>query len=640
MGAVHFLEKYMHNYPQAVAEYSAGEIVVKGLPGDKESPLVARAIICDVSDIAHWSHGKWRMPAWPKVLRELKSKVGVTATPELEQRIAWIAKADEAREKANVWREKTVKWQAEWLKRFGVKFKEPPLNHQITSVGYALINPRAALFLDTGLGKTFVAGCTFQALKDIKGLSKFLVVVPKSLIRVAWGEDLNKFTNLTWLDIGDPPALDPLTVCPRCQKRFKGAVPKSHLKTHLAMKIEVNGEEAVWAELYAAYPDMRPASVVPRSERVVAALKRKDVDVFICNPEQVKLNFEAIAAVDWDAVVIDESSMLRNHSSDITQAMIRLGEKVKRKIIMSGTPRPNSSMELWGQMTFLDNCFGSDYSRFRDKFFQVDVTGFKWTEKPGYDAILSDTVRDRSLRYKLENCIDLPGETYEDHEVILSDQLKKHYKEMFDEMYVQLEDETVDVAYKLVQLNKLSQIASGFIYNQDKEPKYLGTSNPKLAETCRVARQLVEDEDRAVVIWIRFSQVEGQAIRDELKTLGVSTLWGGMNGDQIQKSVELFKGGKNKVMVAHPMSAKFGHTWTHATAAIFHSYDYSWENYYQAKRRIYRIGQKNPVTYINIIARGTVDRVIMRALKRKEDESATIIDRNFISRIHQELLSG
>ena len=90
-----------------------------------------------------------------------------------------------------------------------------------------------------------------------------------------------------------------------------------------------------------------------------------------------------------------------------------------------------------------------------------------------------------------------------------------------------------------------------------------------------------------------------------------------------------FKSGRNKVMIAHPASAKFGHTWVeHCNVAIFHSYDYSFENWYQARRRIYRIGQKRPVTYLTMVAEKTIDEDIINAVAMKNEKHEELVDQN------------
>jgi SNF2 family DNA or RNA helicase len=459
-----------------------------------------------------------------------------------------------------------------------------------------------------------------EILNKRKSLKRFLVIAPKSILRLGWGADIDQFSGLKWADISDPEP--PTTnICPECDRAFKRTISKKHIESH--MEVE---------EFYSLYPQTRTKGSWTKPELIAWHLAT-DASVFVINPEAFKIYMDHIPQ-DWDLVVIDESSMLKSPRSQTTDKLVQFGAGLKRKIILSGTPRPNTSLDLWGQMAFLEPGLWPSFHRFRKQYYESDEYGYKWRPRPNADDDIGDIVFQRALRVKLRDCVDLPPETYIDAEVTLGTELRRHYKSMLDEMIVELEDQDVDTDYKLVQMNKLAQIASGFIYDDDKVPHYLG-DNAKLKETVRLATNLIVDEGRPVVIWVRFPATEGAAIEASLKMFGVSTLHSKTR--DVEKSVNDFKSGKNMVMIAHPLSAKFGHTWVHSNVAIFHSYDYSWENYYQARHRILRIGQKRPVTYINIVAKSTVDRVILRKLKAKAAASAQMLDARDLAEIREGL---
>lgn len=623
-----------HRYPGHELVMEGLSLRLRGVKGPDVDALLAREIVCEISEDAYWAHQSWWLPVQPEIAQALRARLNVKVPADAEARCEWLIRAAEARVRANRWRALPIQEQSLWVAKQGLRVKTfPPLNHQVTSIGFTLQVPVVPLFLDTGLGKTYIMAQVFQILKEIRGKGPFLTVAPKSLLREAWGADIEKHTDLTWMDIGDPPAPEPMTKCPACGRDFVDKpVPKAHLKTHL--KARLTGDKAadteIWDKLYARYPGLRPTGDIGHDDRVKAALARSDIDVYVINPERAKMVAELLKARKFSVMAVDESSMMRAHNSQTTEALIDLGWSCGRRVAMSGTPRPNSNLELWGQFAMLDACFTHSFNRYQQRYFQPDATGYKWITRPGMDAKIAQMIEERAVRFRLKDCVDLPPETTETHEVELTPDIREHYKTMLEDMMVELDDKTVSTPYKLVQINKLAQITSGFIYREKDKPEYLSAGNPKLTETIATARKLIEEEDRAVVIWIRFSKLEAEALKLALGKYGVSVMIGGMSGDEIQKSSLDFKSGRNKVMVAHPLTAKFGHTWTHATVCIFHSYDYSWENYYQAQHRIYRIGQKQPVTYINIVARKTVDRIIMRAMSRKEGESAVVIDRQFL----------
>lgn len=607
-------------------ELKRGLLTITGAPDPQSDVAFAKRMWNTVSSAAsyHQAWKKWRVPLSRDAVAGLRD-MGVKMTPELE---AWEREQDELetrRARANAMIRRDVADVRAWLERNGVRFKVEPFDHQVHSVAYGLILPACGLFLDTGCGKTYVAGTIMETLANVRGLNRFIVIAPKTILNVGWGEDLSKFTDLRWVNISDPPRRDPCTKCPKCGKRFKKHVTWSHLRTHLKPQfIAEHGEDGAKERVYARYPDTRPLGADSKRERLLRALA-SDAQVFLINPESFKLVIDDLIDQDWDMVIVDESSMLKSPRAQITGTMIEFGASVKRRVCMTATPRPNSSLEFWGQMAFIDQCLGGSFYAFRDKYYYQGYDGYSWNPKSrDVDMQIRDIVFERSLRYRLDDCVDLPGETYQDIEVELTPELRRHYDDMRDRMLVELEEgDIVETSWAIVQANKLSQITSGFIFDDDGNARFIADS-PKISTSVELAKRLIDSEDRSVVIWARY-QEEARMLEDELRRYGVSTMHGGTRDHEA--SARAFKSGKNRVMIAHALSAKFGHTWVeHCNAAIFHSYDHSFENFYQAKRRIYRIGQKRPVTYFPIIAKGTVDEHIISSVMKKQDSSEVVVD--------------
>jgi SNF2 family DNA or RNA helicase len=599
--------------------FEKGGFVIRDADADES---LEELIYEKVHDSASYHKGyrRWLIPVTANTAKALVEHLHMEIPKDALPLIEYDGRASLARDKANRIMEMDNDQLQTLLDKSQVEFSIKPFPHQVRGVAYALANPRCALFYDTGTGKTFTVIHVISTLMK-RGLDKTLVIAPKSILRVGWGADIEEFSGLRWADISDP--IPPTTnVCPECQRLFKRGISKKHILDHMELD-----------EFYALYPQARPKNSWTKEELIGWHLDR-DADVYVMNPEAFKIYRDLIPPDLWDMVVIDESSMLKSPTSQTTRALVAFGAPVKRKIILSGTPRPNSNLDLWGQMSFLEPGLWPSFKKFRDAYFESDYQGWSWRPRPGSDRKIKKILAKRSLRVKLRDCVDLPEETYLDMEVELKGKLLTHYKSMLEEMIVELDGSDVMTDYQLVQMNKLAQITSGFIYDEEKKPHYLG-DNPKIKETVRLATNLIVDEDRPVVIWLRFPAIEGKILEESLKMFGVSTLHSGTKN--IEKSVNDFKSGKNMVMIAHPLSAKFGHTWVHCNAAIFHSYDYSWENYYQAKHRILRIGQKRPVTYFNIVARKTVDKIIMKKLKAKESSSALMLDSGDIEELRRGL---
>lgn len=620
----------------------------------------ARKLRSEVSSSANYHHGhkRWRLPVSHQAVKALET-MNLPLPPAI---VGWRKQQDklvQARARANAVKTMSPKEVKDRLDRMGVIWKVKPYDHQAVSVAYGLLLPAAAEYLDTGCGKTGVAAVVMDTLRRLKSYQRFLVMAPKSILNTSWGADITKFSDLKWVNISDPPEREPVTTCPKCGKSFKGHVAKGHLRTHMkqlfarekeiakneveagvlaAAVAEETVEARVWDRAFAKFPELAPPGSDDKRTRLLRALKG-DAQVFLINPESFKLVVDDLTDQDWDMCVVDESSCLKNPEAEITQKTIAFGASVRRRMCMTATPRPNSSLDFWGQMAFLDMSLGGSFYEFRRQFYYKGYDGYSWVAKTDTtDDEIRDIVFDRAIRYRLDDCVDLPGESYEKAEVTLTGKLRQHYDDMVDRMEVQLADgETITTSWAIVQANKLAQITSGFIFDDDGNARFLEDS-PKISTTVEMAKRLIESEDRSVVIWVRFSDSEGRMLEDALSKYGVSTMHGGTKNHEASANAFISK--KNRVMIANAASAKFGHTWVQSNVAIFHSYDYSFENFYQAKRRIYRIGQTKPVTYITVVAENTIDEVIAEAVKAKQEDSEAVVDQNVVSALTKAFRHG
>jgi SNF2 family DNA or RNA helicase len=613
-----------------------GTIYMNGVPTDKDPDFANRMWKHVGNAKYHGGHSRWVMPLSRETVAGLRA-MNFSLPPRFATWEAEQARLAVKRKEANRLKGASGRELRERLETAGVRFKRDLFEHQLRGAAFAIRLPAAALLMDTGTGKTATMATVMQAFVDKLGFKKMLVVAPKTILNTGWGEDIDGFSWLKWVNISNPPRREEVTKCPVCKKVFKKHVQWRHMKTHMTKAVGSMGEEKAKDALYIKYPELVSPAKDDRRKRLLRALKSDEHEVFLINPEGFKLVLDELMDQDWDMVVVDESSMLKSPKSAITQKMQLFGGSVSRRYIMTATPRPNSSLDFWGQMAFLDQSLGGNYYAFRDKYFYQGYDGFSWHPKDAEstDHKIWDIVSQRSYRVKLEDCVDLPGETTERMEVTLSGTIDAHYQDMLMKMAVMVENgvddegKVIDTQWRIVQMNKLAQITSGYVFDNDGEVEFLGDSE-KIKATLTMAKRLIEDEDRFVVIWARFAE-EMRMIEEELEKYGVSTCHG--RTKNVDKSVADFKARRTRVMIAHARSAQFGHTWVHSNAAIFHSYDYSWEAFYQAKRRIYRLGQTTPVTYIVNVARGTVDEEILAKVFAKEEASDAVVDDNVFSKL-------
>lgn len=441
--------------------------------------------------------------------------------------------------------------------------------HQKEAIDFVKMRQgNAALFHSIGLGKTLTTLECFGWYKSMDKELKLFVICPISLINGAWGEDIKKFTKYNYLD-----------------------VHKFGLKN--AAKFDILIANFEW---------------VRQKKNLI------DLKAFLKNT--------------CCACAIDESSRCKSFKSLTTKAILSLRDLFKYRLIMSGTPAPNSEMEYWAQMQFLGDVFPKSFYAFRNMFFHLERNGkvlqgqvisratardifskgFKYGITEQNKKKLIDLMAPHCHFRDKEFCFDLPEQVDEIRLVEITDEQRKVYNAMKRECIAQINSRDIVAQVALSKVMKLRQIASGFAIDDNGEVQTIGES----AKTKELLSVLEELGKRQVIIWCQFRH----EIRELLKLLPGSVALYGETKDR-DASITAFKSGAAQYLIAHPMSAGHGLTFTNCSVQIFYSIDYSWELYEQARGRTHRAGQKDTCVYIHLIADDTIDQVLLNVLRRK-----------------------
>lgn len=312
-------------------------------------------------------------------------------------------------------------------------------------------------------------------------------------------------------------------------------------------------------------------------------------------------------------IVFDESSALRAHNTQTTKAAIKASSIIPHRLILTGTPFPNSPIELWGQMNCINpSLLGNNFYQFRNRYFKmVGFGNFLPVCSSINKNIIMNRVGRQAVFYKKEECVDLPEKIFQERFVQMDDQQTTAYKQMEKENILNFASNTALAANQLVEIMKLRQIASGFVIGTDGNS--IKISDTKITELKAVLQELGEEQ---VIIWCCFHW-EIKTIRDILKEKS-GCLYGEESQSDKEETIERFKAGSIQFLIAHPRSAGHGLNFTNASYAIYFSLDYSFEAFIQSQDRIHRIGQKNKCTYILLLAKGTIDEIVYKALTKKE----------------------
>lgn len=313
------------------------------------------------------------------------------------------------------------------------------------------------------------------------------------------------------------------------------------------------------------------------------------------------------------AVILDESTKIKNPESSLTQCFFELAPLFKKRIIMSGTPVANRPYDIWAQIFFLDQgkSLGSDFKTFKNiadlkNDFDHDSSGrddFENFIKGIYNKIQQFCVRET----KESGGILLPQKKY----LTLFAEWETYQLELYDDIIKEEKAYIVKNGYP--SIDDMSSILKRLLRLVQV------TSNPKLVDESYVATpgklqtliELVENivrKGEKCIVWTSFIE-NVQYLAEELKHISeVKKIYGKMDIQSRNSSVESFINDPNvKVLIATPGAAKEGLTLTVANHVIFYDRTFSLDDYLQSQDRIHRISQKRECFIYNIRIEGSID---------------------------------
>lgn len=350
------------------------------------------------------------------------------------------------------------------------------------------------------------------------------------------------------------------------------------------------------------------------------------LQVVVVNYESAWRMEQALAAWGPDLIVCDEGHKIKTHNISASKAMHRLGAKAGYRLLLTGTLITNKAIDVFSPYKFLNpTIFGTSFYAFRSRYF--DMVGYgnhTPVLKKSMEAELSARLHSIAYRAAKADCLDLPETTDVVRQVELEPAARKIYRSLVKESFAELASGEVTAPNVLTRLLRLSQLTGGFLGN-DENAAVQQISSAKLSAMEDILDSAVAEGQKLVII-ARFLP-EIRAICKELDGRGLryACITGEVQDRAAQ--VALFQNAPDvPVFVGQIATAGLGLTLTAASTMVFYSLDYSMSNYEQAKARIHRVGQRNPCTYIHLIAKGTVDEKVMTALRNKADLAKALVD--------------
>jgi len=458
------------------------------------------------------------------------------------------------------------------------KFKTKPYAHQLKALEMSCDKEVFAYFMEMGTGKSKVLIDNVSMLYDKGKINGVVIVAPKGVYK-------------TWYE--------------------------TEIPTHMANHIEY--EAVLWQ-----------SNINKKQEKELSKLFKTghQLHVLIVNVEALstKKGVDFVAkfiSCHETLMAIDESTTIKNPDAKRTKSICRLGRLTKYRRILTGSPVTKSPLDLYKQCEFLDPWLlgHQSYYSFRTRYAVMKTANFGGRSVQivvGYKNIpeLSDKLTGFSYRVLKDDCLDLPAKTYTKRVIQLTDDQEKLYSQMKKSALAVMNSKLSTTATAMTQLMRLQQITCGHFKADDGSIQEI--KNNRIVELMNT----LEEIQGKVVIWAHWRNDIAtivKHIKEEYGDNSFVTYFGDTSTDDRQKAIKKIQDPESPVrfIIGTPQTGGYGITLTGASTMIYYSNGYDLEKRMQSEARIDRIGQKMPMTYIDIMCEKTVDEKIVKALRKK-----------------------
>lgn len=351
-------------------------------------------------------------------------------------------------------------------------------------------------------------------------------------------------------------------------------------------------------------------------QRKTALMKR--AQVYIINRENVEwLVSRSGIPFDFDMVVVDELSSFKSHQAKRFKSLIKVRPKVKRFVGLTGTPSSNGLMDLWAEYRLLDmgQRLGRFIGRYREDYFVPDKRNqqviFSYKPKPGAEEAIYRLISDITISMKVSDYIKLPELVINEVSVKLSEKEMEALDSMKRDLIATVKGEEITAANAAALSGKLLQMANGAVY--DDHGSVIHIHDRKL-DALEDVIEGANGKPVLIAYWFKHDLVRIQK-RFEVEVLS--------SADSIRR----WNKGEISVAVIHPASAGHGlNLQAGGSTLVWFGLTWSLELYQQTNARLWRQGQKDTVVIHHLIAKGTIDERVMKALKDKDSTQAALID--------------
>jgi SNF2 family DNA or RNA helicase len=450
----------------------------------------------------------------------------------------------------------------DWPKVSG---RHAPFSAQLDTASFLSMNSRAFCLNGMGTGKTNSALWAYDYLRRTKTVNKVLVVCPLSTMERTWAD--SAFQTF--------PHLDCVVLHGTRERRNK--------------------------------------------------LLAQDVDIYVINIDGLSTIKDALAKrPDIDLIVVDELALARNSGTDRWKILNTICNKQAPRRVwgMTGSPTPNAPTDAWAQCKLVtpDNPTMPKYfSAFRDRVMR-QITPFKWAARQDANEAVYQMMQP-AIRFSLDDCVDLPEQTFITRDVALTPEQNKAYKDMLNKLSTEYAGGQILAVNEAVKANKLIQIACGVAYGTDGEHVVI-PSKPRMD----VLKEVIEESEGKVIVFVPLTGALESVASELRKDFTVETVHGGTSKTERDRIFSEFQRGLDpRVLVANASTMSHGLTLTAATTIVWYAPVHSNETYEQACARVRRPGQTRTTVIVHI-AGTDVERRVYKRLQDKQSMQGVLLD--------------
>lgn len=450
------------------------------------------------------------------------------------------------------------------------RFIKAPFHAQIETANFLAVTPRACVLSDMGTGKTLSALWAADALmRDYESQRekiRCLIVAPLSTLQTVWADAV--FHHFM----------------PRRKAVILHGTPEK--------RIEKLGQDT---DFYLINHD---------GIKVGARLGK-----------QRRMEFTGFALAlagrtDIRLTIVDEVGAFRDYRSLRSKVARQLIAKRDYLWLMTGTPTPNGPEDAYGIGALLNGCRGETFTSYKQRTM-MQVSKWKWIPRPGANEA-AQALMQPSIRFSIDDCLDLPELTSQTREVELSSEQKTLLHRLKNDLLLEMKNGTVTVANEAALRLKMMQVCQGVVYDEDHKAHRLDCQ-PRI----HVLREIIEEAGAKVIVFCPFISVVNM-LNEVLKDFSRAVIIGDTPVKERTKIIRAFQQERDPhVLIAHPETISHGQTLTAAATTVWYGPTDKTDIYIQANKRMHRPGQQRPCTVVNLSAT-RVEREVYRRLEANE----------------------